>query len=761
MGVTQEHSELQTNLTALREHSLTPIALFVGTIGYTWLVSTMIRLDSNRLIVKSAWLGSALLLLGASVGLVLKRGHLRLAAHLLVWSTLGAAACALLTFPSPATMYLFILPITFASALLSQPAFLCVTGLAGFSALTIGMTHIAGPLPLADVPLLATTGVIVAHFVSSELAPPVTTTLLVATTLWLSAHSLRTALTWVWNGYEHARRNEQIARDRQAELKRALKALDEASYRLERANYMLALARDQAEEARRLKQQFAQTISHELRTPLNLIVGFTELMAGSPEYYGGPLVPAYLRDLGIVYRNACHLQALVNDVLDLARIEAAQMSLVLEQVDPEATVREAVDTARSLVEARGLALHTVIEPGLPGLWLDPTRIRQVLFNLLNNAARFTERGRVTVSVRRLGQDVLFGVSDTGVGIAPEDIPRIFKEFQQADGGTQRQHGGAGLGLAISRKFVELHGGHIWAESRVGQGSTFTFSLPIDHAGLDLEPGRHEAHSPRTASLKESEEPVLLAVTRSLSAATLLTHYVHAFRTVAVSDLKEARRMAGQLSPQVVLIDRACTEVDQEALEELARAWGLARTPFILCPLPGEELLRRRLAVDGYLIKPVSRQNLWDLLRQFGEGVDRVLVVDDDQDFVLFLSRILEDSPVRRYQVTSAYTGQEALALLDHRPPDLMLLDLMLPDIDGAQIIERMRANPAWRHIPILVVSAQDESDYRASLPGAMAVAKASGLTPGEVVQWVQHVADTAVRLSTTPGEGNQRKSMAN
>ena len=761
MRVTQEHSDLQTNLTALRENSLTPIALFVGAIGYVWLVSTMMRRDSGRLIVKSAWFGAGLLLMGVSVGLVLKRDHLRLAAHLVVWSTLGAAVCALLTFPSPATIYLFILPITFASALLSQPAFLCMTGLAGFFALAIGMRHIAGPLSLVDVPMLATIGVIVTRVVSSELALPVTMIWLVAATLRLSAHSLRTALTWVWNGYEHARRNEQIARDRQAELKRALKALDEASYRLERTNYMLALARDQAEEARRLKQQFAQTISHELRTPLNLIVGFTELMAGSPEFYGSPLAPAYLRDLGIVYRNACHLQALVNDVLDLARIEAAQMSLVPEEVDPETLVQEAVNTARSLVEARGLALYTEIDPDLPRLWLDPTRIRQVLFNLLNNAARFTERGRVTVGVRRLGKDVLFAVSDTGVGIAPEDIPRIFEEFQQADGSTQRQYGGAGLGLAVSRKFVELHGGRIWAESRVGQGSTFTFGLPIDHAGLDFESGHCGAQPKRTASSRESQEPVLLTVTRSLSAATLLTRYVHGFRTVAVSDLKEARRMARQLSPQVVIIDRAIAELDQGALQELARAWGLLHTPFILCPLPGEELLRRRLTVDGYLIKPVSRQSLWDLLRQFGKDVDRVLVVDDDQDFVLFLSRILEDSPVRRYQVTSAGTGQEALALLGHHQPDLLLLDLMLPDIDGAQIIERMRANPAWQHIPILVVSAQDESDYQASLPGAMAVSKASGLRPGEVVQWVQHVADAAARRPTVPEKGGRRGSAAN
>jgi signal transduction histidine kinase/CheY-like chemotaxis protein len=543
--------------------------------------------------------------------------------------------------------------------------------------------------------------------------------------------------------------NEQMARERGAELRRALKALDEATHRLERANYMLTLARDQAEEARRLKQRFAQTISHELRTPLNLIVGFTELMAQSPEYYGGQLPPTYLRDLSIVHRNACHLQTLVNDVLDLARIESAQMGLLAEETDPAALVQESVATTRSLVEARGLALHTEIEPDLPPLQVDPTRIRQVLFNLLNNAARFTERGSVTVSVCRQGDEVIFAVADTGEGIAPEDIPRIFEEFQQVDGSTRRRHGGAGLGLAISRRFVELHGGRIWVESQMGKGSTFYFSLPVDQTDLVAAPGGRLTEATPLVSARGSEDHILLAITRSPSAAALLTRYVHGYRTVVLPDLEQAQRVALQLMPQAVIIDRACEALDPAELEELGREWGLPRTPFIACPMPGEEPLRQRLAVDGYLIKPVSRQSLWDVLRRFGEDVDSVLVVDDDHDFVRLLSRMLEDSPVRRYQVIRAYSGQEGLAMIHHRQPDLVLLDLMLPDVDGFQVIERVRSNPAWQHIPIVVVSARDKMDQQEALTGAMMVAKADGLVPGDVVQWVQNVVDMTV--TSLPG----------
>jgi CheY-like chemotaxis protein/nitrogen-specific signal transduction histidine kinase len=530
-----------------------------------------------------------------------------------------------------------------------------------------------------------------------------------------------------------------------------LKALDEATHRLERANYMLTLARDQAVEARLLKQQFTQTISHELRTPLGLIVGFTELMAHSPEYYGTRLPPAYLRDLSIVHRNACHLQTLVNDVLDLARIEAAQMSLVPEESNPAILALEAVRTVRSLVESRGLALLTQIGPDLPNLWVDPTRIRQVLLNLLNNAARFTERGCVTVSVRHQGEEVVFAVADTGAGIAPEDIPDIFEEFRQVDRSTQRPQEGAGLGLAISQRFVELHGGRIWVESQVGQGSTFYFALPVPRRDL-TETSAYSAElvETRPMSAKGSQAPVLLAVTRSPSAAALLKRHVDGCRTVVVPDLEQARATAQQLIPHAVVIDQMCETPDPSELDALGSAWGLPQLPIVLCPLPGEEPVRQRLAVDGYLIKPLSPQSLWDVLRRFGEDVHKVLVVDDDQDFVLLLSRILENSPVRRYQVISAGSGREGLAMMRHYQPDLILLDLVMPDIDGFEFVERARSNPEWQHVPIVIVSAQDGIGNLEPLTGPISIAKAAGFVPGEVVKWVQCVMSGPVTSLPTP-----------
>jgi signal transduction histidine kinase/CheY-like chemotaxis protein len=730
MSAESKGFDFDSELAYLRAGSVKLIALLVGGLGYLWLIWILWPTTGGESPLPGAWLGSGLLIASAVTSFLLRERHLGLSALLLVWGTMVAMMCGLAASSRRELAYLLILPIVFANVLLRRRGSYAAAAVAIAYTLWDGVLRVRAPLVSIDQ----------LFPIAIEVAFPVSIMGAVAAASQLASRNLYTALDWVWHGYELAHHNELVARDRQAELRRTLKALDEATRRLERTNYMLGLARDQAEEARRLKQQFAQTISHELRTPLNLIVGFAELMTESPEYYGGSLPSGYQRDLNIVYRNACHLQDLVNDVLDLARIEAAQMSLVPEETALTPLVIEAVHTARSLIEARGLALHTDVEADLPRLWIDPTRVRQVLFNLLNNAARFTEAGSVTVSAHRRGGEVVLAVADTGVGIAQEDLARIFQEFQQADGTTRRQHGGAGLGLAISKHFVELHGGRIWVESERGQGSTFFFTLPL----TCKERAVATRGRPAADRALGQEEPLLLAVVRSAAAATLLTRYVRGCRTVVVSDLQQARQTAQQLMPQAVLLDRSCVDLNGGRLEDLARAWNMPHTPFVLCPLPGEERMRQRLAVDGYLIKPVSRQSVWDLLRRFGQDVDTVLVIDDDQDFVLLVGRMLEDDPVRRYRVLCAYGGQEGLEMMRLHRPDLVLLDLMLPDLKGFEVIARMREDPAWRDIPVVIVSAQDELDDPEPLAGGMLVAKSEGLLPGEVMHWVQGVVRTTV-----------------
>jgi len=711
-------NELRTNLEYIREDTLGVIELIAALAGYVWLWLNIWPV-TGRNAPLTAWIGSVLLLVSAYVSARLKHRYLRLASYGLVCSLLISIICAIGAFQSNILIFLVTIPVIFASILLSQRSVFLVGSLTVLS--LVGISRLTS---------IATS--------TFDVFIPATIVVLQTMASWLSARNLRTTLEWFSSAYQSSYRNEKMAREQGGELRRVLKALDDMTYHLERTNYTLKLERDQAQEARRLKQQFAQSISHELRTPLNLIVAFTELMAQNPEYYGTPLPPPYMRDLSIVYRNARHLQTLVNDVLDLAWLESAQVTMVAEETDLDALVRDAVNTARSLIEMRGLSLMLDIAPDLPPVWLDPIRIRQVLFNLLNNASRFTPRGSVTTRVRCEEGQVVISVQDTGIGIAAADIPRLFQEFQQLDGTTRRQQGGAGLGLAISKRFVGLHQGRIWAESEVGVGSTFTFTLPVaqEHLPIAADP---IALSVDAFSGTSVDRPVVLVVTPSLSAATLLNRHLTGCRTVFVQHLDQLPTALPRLLPQLIVVDT----VYQDLLPTLAKYGHLTQIPVVTCPLPGEDVLKQHFRVDGYLVKPISLQNVKDTLHQFVQEIDRILIVDDDADFVRLLVRLLNQS-VERYQVMYASSGTESLALAKQFKPDLVFLDRQLPDMACEEVIERLRAG---RALPIIMISAQDQIDYSHVMNKPLSVSRSSGLIPSDVIQLIQDVLEMTRRTA--------------
>ena len=708
--------QLQQYLIDLQVESLRLIAGFMLTVAYFLLLGLLwpaAQLTGSAL----AWIGALSLTGGSLAGLFLPPYRYRVAAYLLVGSVLTATLCGALLFRAYAILYLFAVPVIFASVLLSGRMALLV------ATLEVVCIVVAG-LYLG-----------VAHIFNGPILLPTILVLLVAGAARLSAQRLYVAVGWFGEAYERAHTNERTARDRQAALQRTLKALDEANYRVERANYMLSVARDQAEEARRLKQDFVQNVSHELRTPLNMIIGFSELMAKSPDYYGTPLPAPYLRDLTVVYRNAGHLQTLVNDVLDLSRIEAAQMSLQAEVMDPVILVDEAVQTIRSMVESRGLALDVTVDRDLPLLWADPTRLRQVLFNLLSNAVRFTEHGKIRISAQRMGGEVIFGVTDTGVGITPADLERVFEEFHQVDSGTRRKQGGAGLGLAISRQFVKLHGGRIWVESELGKGSRFWFTLPITSEQWN---GATNSTFPASHALPPTpNQAVLLCISQSPAGVTYLTNHLNRYRIQVANSLEKGRAMAANLMPQAVLVDTSYQELTRAKLREIAETWQLHNVPIIAAPLPAAATLRPLDLVDGFLVKPVLRQNLWDMLRQMGHQIETILIIDDDVDFVRLLRAML-NSVVRRYQIMAAHSGYEGLALMHEKLPDLVLLDLMLPGLHGFEVIEHIRQEPGWRQIPIVIISAQNEIDQSQMLDGPVLMTKEKGMSPTELVRWIQH-----------------------
>ena len=685
MNTSENNHELHDNLAALRRDSVSAISALVVVIGYIWLWFDIWPVTGSGVLLAS-WIGPILLLLSGIIAYRFRKVYLHLATHLLVLCILTATTCAAVIFQSSSIIYLFLLPVIFASVLLSLRSVVFITTFISLIVLVINLS--SSPVDIVNAVLL-----------------PVGIIGLTAFALWLSAHNLHTTLAWFYNAYQDADRNERLAREREGELRRLFRALDDATFRLERLNYSLTLERNQAREAHRLKQQFAQTISHELRTPLNLIVAFTELMAQSPEYYGASLPTSYVRDLSIVHRNAQHLQNLVTDVLDLARIEAAQMTIIPEPTDPSTLVQEAINTARSLIERRGLTLEVQVEPNLPQLWIDPMRIRQVLFNLLSNAVRFTDTGSVCVRVQGEDKEIIFSVKDTGIGIAAEDMPRLFQDFQQLDGTTRRRHGGAGLGLAISRRFVELHKGRIWVESQENCGSTFYFSLPVSDHQPDTNTDKYnwKLHNNKPASAPMNHN-ILLAVTGNPAALDVLTRHTHDYRTVLASSLESARIMARDLLPQCILIDTTYEKVDIGNIQQLAEAWDMPYTPFMAFHLPSYNPATQALNVSGYLVKPFSIQKLNDILREFAPEPRRVLVIDDDQDFVRLLSRYLS-APHYHSEVIGAYNGRDGLALLQSIQPDLILVDVNLPEWTGTELVNAIRSQRAGRQTPIIAVMA--------------------------------------------------------
>ncbi len=305
---------------------------------------------------------------------------------------------------------------------------------------------------------------------------------------WLVSRPTTVALDWALHSFQEAQQRTAEARARQGELARLTKSLGEYAYRLEQLNLDLAHARRTANEALQHKEQFAAAVSHELRTPLNLILGFLEMMVLSPDTaYGERLPAAYRADLEAMYRNALHISSLVDDILDLSQIDAGRMAIHREWTAPRCIAEEAVATVETLFTNRHLTLRNLVRDDLPELYVDRTRIRQILINLLSNAARFLVTGGATVSAEVADDLLTLAVHDTGPGIPPDDLPHVFEDFRQSIAATSG-HRGSGLGLAVSRRFAEMHGGSMRVESTVGAGTTFFLDLPTGRGAPTSEPG---------------------------------------------------------------------------------------------------------------------------------------------------------------------------------------------------------------------------------------------------------------------------------
>jgi len=561
-----------------------------------------------------------------------------------------------------------------------------------------------------------------------DVASPIVFILLTALISWLSSRRVFTALAWALSMTREAQKNAEEARKHRAEVQRALKSLDEAYVRLERANEALIFAQEAVQKAYRFKAEFVANVSHELRTPLNLIVGFSEMMATAPESYRGvPLPSEYRGDIIATYRSARHLSDLIDDVLDLSRIEAGRMPLVKEATDLGEVVREATDMVRGLAEARGLQLELDMPNNLPRLRLDRTRICQVLLNLLTNATRFTDEGGVRVRILAEEQEVVVAVEDSGRGIAPGRLARAFEAFSQLEDGQARE--GSGLGLAVSKRFVELHGGRMWIESKVGHGTTVGFALPIPRDGKDI------ALSPLEASTLPSHEtqPLVLVLQDDPRALSLLCRYVEGYQFILAETVDKAREIIRETFPVAVIVD--ATWADRWATNG-AELNLPPHTPLVTCPLPSLRRLGLLLGAADYLPKPVTRKNLQDALSRLPEPPQTVLVVDDNPHVVRLLARMLRaGNPSLR--VLEAFGGREGLQVARSERPDVVLLDLVMPETSGYAFLEDMTNDEAMTRTQIIVVSVRSIEQESAPIMGELRLGREAGFSLTEILEILQ------------------------
>ncbi len=465
----------------------------------------------------------------------------------------------------------------------------------------------------------------------------------------------------------------------------------------------LQIARDAANEANRTKSSFLANMSHELRTPLNSIIGVTEMLQEDARDLKRE---DQIEPLDRVARAARHLLALINDILDLSKIEAGRMELHLESFPVAPVIHDVVNTIETLAARNANRIVVDCGPEVGMMHSDQMRIRQTVLNLVSNATKFTKDGTITISVRRQqeagGEWITIAVADSGIGMTPEQMGKLFQEFSQADSSTTRQYGGTGLGLAISKRFCQMMGGDIVVESAPGRGSTFTVRLPTNIG----HPERLVAQD--GAAPTPSVAPLILVVDDDPTVREVIGRVLEraGYSVVTANGGKEGLRLAQELRPAAMTLDVMMPDIDGWTV--LAAMKGdprLADIPIVLMTILDERSRGYSLGASDYLVKPVDRDKLIGVLRSIcGSVGGKVLLIDDDDTMRRGIRLTLEPAG---WEVTEAENGQIGLAHLAEARPDVIILDLMMPEMDGFEFLEKIRHRPEWPDIPVVVVTSKD------------------------------------------------------
>ncbi|MGH2593543.1 MAG: GAF domain-containing protein [Anaerolineae bacterium] len=515
----------------------------------------------------------------------------------------------------------------------------------------------------------------------------------------------------------------------------AVAIVNARAYEAERA------ALDRMREVDRLKTQFLANMSHELRTPLNSIIGFSRVILRGID---GPLTELQQADLTAIHNSGHHLLGLINDILDLSKIEAGKMELSPEDIDLRDIIKGVMSTAIALVKDKPVELHQDVPAVLPRISADSRRIRQVILNLVSNAAKFTDKGKIGVRVTVHPREAAIAVSDTGMGIPVDKLEHIFEEFTQVDASTTRKAGGSGLGLAISRRFVEMHGGRIWVDSQLGAGATFTFTLPLERLA---EPQRPEPAA--TMPERDAGKKLILSIDDDPGVVTLYKRYLEkqGYQVIGLNDPFQAVPEAKRLQPFAITLDVLMPDRDGwSVLAELKSTRETSRTPIIVCSIIEDEGKGFSLGAADYLVKPITEGELLRALDRVGSDtpVHTVLVIDDEADAIRLLRRMLEARS--GFRVIEAYGGAQGIAAVHQHRPDLVILDLMMPDVDGFAVLENIKGSPLSRNIPVIVVTAKDLTEEdRTRLQGKSIALLNKGTFESETL--LGEIAATLERLS--------------
>ena len=471
----------------------------------------------------------------------------------------------------------------------------------------------------------------------------------------------------------------------------------------------LAEARDAAMEATVAKSRFLANMSHELRTPLNAVIGITEMLMEDMEEAGDR---SGREPLERIARAGKHLLQLINEVLDLSKIEAGKLEISYETVDIAALVHDLVGEVETLAAKNGNEFVVECPPDIGTVRSDPTRLRQIILNLLSNACKFTEHGRVLLAVSRSpgegNEFIAVRVTDTGIGMTKEQLGKLFQEFSQADSSTTRKYGGTGLGLAISDRLCRLMGGTIAVESKIGTGTSFTMRLPA-HSPTADEPTAVPAMAAPAEPIQPARTNRVLVIDDDATVRDLMRRYLsrEGFDVVTAAGGREGLNFARELHPSVITLDVFMPDMDGwSVLQALKQDPVLRRIPVIVMTISDEKQKGITLGASGYLMKPVDRTQLAQLLDRFKTTLPRAIVVEDNVTDREMMRRLLIGEG---WEVVVASNGREALDRLKSEHPSLIILDLMMPEMDGFGFLAEFRKNPKFAATPVIVVTAADLS----------------------------------------------------